>query len=227
MEKEFRTIKELVATLGDVERKLTAGELDLAGLAMACDDARELFERLVVLRHKAREARIVPIVPTKEEPWPKGEAPPKPTPAPEPPATEVAASSSIRLDTRPPEAPPRQVSLIDAIEATEGSVPQPQATKEASGDGARSASTVAEKLEKAAIGDLSKAISLSHKFWFVAELFNGDRIAYDKGIVAINATGDRIKALAFVEQQVVKQLKKPADPEALATFMDLVKRRFP
>jgi hypothetical protein len=30
-----------------------------------------------------------------------------------------------------------------------------------------------------------------------------------------------------MENEVLTKLKKPADPEALATFMDLIERRYP
>ena len=88
------------------------------------------------------------------------------------------------------------------------------------------APTLAEKLEQAAIPDLAKAISLSHKFWFVAELFNGDRITYDKSIDRLNTMPDGAAAQAFVQAEVIDKLRKPADPEALATFTELVKRRY-
>ena len=81
-------------------------------------------------------------------------------------------------------------------------------------------------MEKASTADLSKIITLSHKFWFVAELFNGDRITYEKSIDKLNGFGDLKSAQAFVADEVVAKLKKPADPEALSTFEELVKRRY-
>jgi hypothetical protein len=86
---------------------------------------------------------------------------------------------------------------------------------------------VAEKLEKAALADLGKAISLSHKFWFVAELFNGDRTAYDSSIERLNNFANVQEAQRYVQEEVIARLKKPADPEALATFAELVQRRYP
>ena len=144
--------------------------------------------------------------------------------------------SAIRLDTRPPEPAPRQVSLMDAIEASE-KLPEVTAAlhvaAQASGPQqvtstrpAQAPSSLAEKLEKASIPDLAKAISLSHKFWFVAELFNGDRITYDKTIDRLNGMGGLAEAEAFIRSELIAKLSKPADPEALATFNELVKRRY-
>lgn len=231
-DKGFRTIQELIGALSNTERGLASGSLDLEGLETACNDARELFERLVVLRHKAREAALVSSRPAPTSP-----------PAEVPPSRPAEVETpTLRLDTRPPAASPRQVSLIEAIEesTTPETDPAPPATptskapeprdsptvKPLPADAAKGPVTLAEKLERSSIQDLTKAISLSHKFWFVAELFGGDRIAYDRTIGLLNALGDRQKAVSYVETEVIGKLKKPADPEALATFMDLLQRRY-
>jgi hypothetical protein len=227
-DKSFRNMNELLAALLKAEHELASGALDVEGLEVACADARELYERLVVLRHKAREAAVTPPgrAVAREEPVPE---PVKPTP-PDP--------TAIRLDTRPTDPPSRQVSLIEAIEATEAasqgtepppaSPPEPVAATRASAPTGqkRTASTLAEKLEQAAIPDLAKAISLSHTFWFVAELFNGDRITYDKTVDLLNGLADGAAAQAYFEGEVLTKLRKPADPEALATFAELLKRRY-
>jgi hypothetical protein len=245
-DKAFRTMNELVSALAKAERELGQGALGLEGLEQACGDARELYERLVILRHKAREA-AVQMAPAPAAPPPTPSLPSKK----EEPVPLVAEPTAMRLDTRPPETAPRQVSLIEAIEATE-QVPEeeaptpaapvapqaetPKATvpmepgRDASvpvaASLAKSAPSLAEKLEKASINDLSKAISLSHKFWFVAELFNGDRITYDKTIERLNALASHAEAQGYLQAEVLDKLKKPADPEALATFQELVKRRY-
>ncbi len=239
-DKAFRNMNELLAALSQAERELASGTLGVEGLEVACADVRELYERLVVLRHKAREAAVAPA------------AKPKPAPAtvPNEPAPAMVkepapAPATIRLDTRPPETTPRQVSLIEAIEATEATGPEkpaPAAAPEpkpalaakpatapkpaAVADVKKDTPTLAEKLEQAAIPDLAKAISLSHKFWFVAELFNGDRITYDKTIDLLNSMPNGAAAKDHLEREVLAKLRKPADPEALATFNELLKRRY-
>ncbi|MBX2972584.1 MAG: hypothetical protein KF797_05740 [Flavobacteriales bacterium] len=206
-DKPFRKINELVEALSAASRELGTGTLQLNGLETACGDARELYERLVVLRHKAREAatgHAATPPPTAAAPNKMREAAPEQEQAP------------LRLDTRPaPEPASRQTSLIEAIEHTEQEKMPAKAP----------APSLAEKMEKAAVSDLNKAISLSQKFWFVAELFNGDRTAYDKAIEQLNTGKDVTGAMAFVQNEVVAKLKKPADPEAVSSFTDLVQRR--
>lgn len=221
-DKPFRRINELVAALAAADKGLTNGDLSADGLEAACDDARELYERLIVLRHKAREAMVDR---PAEEP---ATAKPGQNVLREPASPAVTEERPVRLDTRPPTEPPsRQTSLIDAIEHTEKQEPAKATTPTAAPERSpKAAPSVAEKLEKAAVADLGKAISLSHKFWFVAELFNGDRITYDKSIEKLNTLKDLSEAKAFIAAEVVAKLKKPADPEALATFNELVERRY-
>ena len=242
-DKGFRSLEELVDRLAEVKRKLADGSIGLEGLDQACDDAREAYERLVVLRHKAREARTAAAArkPAAAE-APQEQASETPQAAAEK-APEVAEPPpvAIRLDTRAGDAAPRQTSLIEAIEETEKpgkrkeraeSKPQAaQVKKDTPADGpAKKKSdptpSVAERLGKAPISNLGKSIALSQKFWFVAELFNGDRISYDRTIDLLDGMNDLGTARQYIEREVLTKLPAAAGEEVLATFMDLVERRF-
>lgn len=224
-DKRFRTISELVAALTTAERGLATGALGHEGLEAACTDARDLYERLVVLRHKAREAAVGATTATAVG---KAEVVVPQTPVVKEPMV-VAEAKPVRLDTRPvQEVSPRQTSLIEAIAHTEQEGSSGPSTVEGMkpGTAAKPQTSLAEKMEKAALVDLGKAISLSHKFWFVAELFNGDRITYEKAIEKLNGLSGAGEAQAYLENEVLAKLKKPADPEALTTFTELVQRRY-
>lgn len=194
---------ELTASIERALRDMEAGRLDAQGLERCTEEARSLYERLVVLRHKLREAAA--------------HAPPPP----------VATAPPMRLDTRPPEAT-RQTSLIDAIAETEAPPPPkakaPKAT--AAPPPAAPKTTVADRLEQAPVADLHKAIALSQKFWFVAELFQGQRERYEKAIDAINAFQGLDEAKAFIDSDVLGVLPKPPGEDVLTTFLELVQRRF-
>lgn len=234
----FKKMRDLITALTDAERNMQAGGLSHEALEQACINARDLYERLIVLRHKAREAQLSGRT--------RNDAPA--SMAAEAKAIDDLAKVNepppIRLDTRPQEVSPRQTSLIEAIEATQEppektdrpkeapkapvaekkveEKPTPPAIKRAA-----PAPSLAEKLNKASIPSLAKAISLSHKFWFVSELFNGDRIGYEKSIIAIDEMHDRALAESYIRTEVIAKLKKPADPTAVATLMELIERRFP
>lgn len=212
-DKGYRPMTALIASLQRAAEGMQSGSLGLDGLDRAVGDARELYERLVVLRHKAREHAHVKAS--------KAVPPPEPPPAPIPPAP---APPTIRLDTRP--ADPRQISLIEAITDTVEEKPPQPAAKPTPPPAAKAPESLAERLEKARISDLGKAISVSHKFWFTAELFGGDKGAYESGIARLNAAADAQGAMAILEGELLAKLQKPPAPEALETFIELLQRRF-
>ncbi len=270
-EKGYTRINELVAALNGALLDMEQGRLGAQGLERTTEEARELYERLVVLRHKVREARAAMSAKASAEKV-------APTPlvpdvvhqtTPEPPAkAEAAERPSMRLDTRP-DVSPRQTSLIDAIAEHEEPVtpkkpvapaipsssekavspkaeemavvapaPEPkpaevmeavaktEAPKPVPVPPAKRGSSLADRMEHAPISDLGKAISLSQKFLFLAELFGGQSAVYEKAIDTINGYKALEEAKQFLDTEVIAKLKRSPDPEALSSFMDLVERRF-
>ncbi len=227
-------MNELILSVQQALAKLEEGKLALPELEQCTDDARAVYERLVVLRHKAREAFVEA---SKQAANAEAEAV----------AAAEVAKAPIRLDTRPEtrpaEPPPHQTSLIDAIAESETppvDPPKPVATQpapvatpplpkvkpaEPPVKATRSAS-VADRMEHAQVADLRKAIALSQKFWFVAELFGGERDRYEKAIDALNAMVDSGTAEDFVRNEVLGKLAKAPGEEVGNAFMDLVQRRF-
>jgi len=224
---------ELIEQIRKALGELDQGRLDLDGVDRTAEQARSLYERLVVLRHKAREVRVVPPPPRATEP------PPAPPPVEMPP---------MRLDTRPSEVTPRQTSLIDAIAETEtapappppaapapkpgapradgrAETPAPKKPPETPKPAAKNAS-LADKLEKGPVADLHKAIALSQKFWFVAELFQGQRERYEKSIDKLNGLTSAEEARTFVDKEIVAALGKSPDADALRSFLELIERRY-
>lgn len=221
--KPTERMNELLASLQQAVQALGTGSLSAEGLEQATAEAQALYERLVVLRHKMRERAQA-----------KPAAPVEPPPAqPEMPA--------LKLDTRPAEPVVRQTSLIDAIAETEneGGRRKPKRTTPAPGGASAPAppvpstehplpssrSSLADRLEHAPIKDLHKAIALSQKFWFVAELFGGQRERYERTIDALNAAPDLDSAKAVVKE-VEAKLSKPPSDDVLKIFTELVERRF-
>jgi len=221
----------IVENLSRALRELESGQLDRAGLERACADAQALYERLVVLRHKAREG-VRPLAVPDEEPASPG-----------PGLVPTSDMPPLRLETRPGEPPPRQTSLIDAIAESEvppsppakatppervrgTSQPPRKPERTGTGNAERPGPTLGDKLERAPIADLHKAIALSQKFWFVAELFGGQRDRYEKAVDAINTLASVDEAQAYIAAEVVAKAPRPPAEDALNTFNELVERRF-
>lgn len=218
-------LQELVRSLQQAMARLEEGKLGLAELEECTEQARAVFERLVVLRHKAREAAVAAHFRQPAE-----------VAAP-PPAVAEPEAPAIRLDTRPPEAHPQQTSLIDAIAETENTAPpgpvpaappaRPETTRqEAARKQPAPPRTVADKLEQAPVADLRKAIALSQKFWFVAEMFGGDRKRYEDALDALNAMANMEQARAYMADEVLAKLAKPPGEEVVHSFTELLQRRF-
>lgn len=270
-EKGYTRINELVAALNGALLDMEQGRLGAQGLERTTEDARELYERLVVLRHKVREARAAMSAKAAEEkvvpPLVATEVVPEVAPE-QPAKAEAPERPSMRLDTRP-DVSPRQTSLIDAIAEHEEPVtpkkpvapaipsssekapepkveevamvapapepkplevrhaaPETEVVKPASAPPAKRGSSLADRMEHAPISDLGKAISLSQKFLFLAELFGGQSAVYEKAIDTINGYKALEEAKQFLDTEVIAKLKRSPDPEALSSFMDLVERRF-
>ena len=248
---------QLLANLEQALRDLDAGNLDLDGLDKASKQAQSLYERLVVLRHKAREGH-------------RPTAPSTPLSVVKEPQAISAELPSMRLDTRPSETSPRQTSLIDAIAETEtkpakkavpaiaektpaapvseekppaqppispipvevksfdtgGNTPPRSKPAKPAEKTTPKGPTLADKLEHAPVTDLHKAIALSQKFWFVAELFAGQRERYEKAIDSINGLKTLEDATAFVATEVLSKTGKPPAEDAVKAFSELVERRF-
>ena len=263
----YERMNELIATIQRALSDLEAGKLSHQGLEECTEEARALYERLIVLRHKARETATRP---SATFPGPV-------TVKPDVPSAPIATEAPpMRLDTRPVEVSPRQTSLIDAI-AEIGSKPAKKAPKALAIAEAKTAPpviepvqanaavekpdvvklaaepapakavaekpmaktvmpkaapktapapTLADKMEHAPITDLHKAIALSQKFWFVAELFGGQRENYEKAINAINAAKSIEQARTYIDSEVTAKLPKPPSADVLSAFMELVERRF-
>ncbi len=214
-------MNELIRSLQQAMARLELGKLGLDELEQATLNAQAIYERFVVLRHKGREAAVLSARPHAPE-----------VAEPPPPATVDEAMPPLRLDTRPHEVPPQQTSLIDAIAETENPTPRPKAeaplppAKPVPRKEAERVLTVADKMGHAPVQDLAKAISLSQKFWFVTELFGGDRKRYDEALQALNAKTSLEEAMNYLREEVTAKLATPPGEEVTATFHELLQRRF-
>lgn len=111
MEK-FKSIPELIQSLNQLALRINKGSVGLEEFEVTLRDARELYERLVILRYKAIEDRNLMGM--------SQQAPPEPE------KKEQATESSGETELAP-----KQISLIDSIEeiAREATPPAPTAEK--------------------------------------------------------------------------------------------------
>jgi hypothetical protein len=234
---KFKRIQDLAATVLAGIDELNLGNLSIDQLEVLTENSRELYERLVILRHKAYDQNI------------KG----KESPAPEK-VEEPSNGFSIPFKIETPVAP-NQVSLIDAIEEVtkqeeivatvepviekpaplvEKAVPPAMSVNSANAVAAESlndrlskavgaVNTLAQKLEHTPIPDLKRAITLNQRFQFSKELFKGNNQDYEVAIDRLNSI-NRDEALSHLEQLKSKYAWNN-ESQVTLDFIDLIERR--
>ena len=235
-EANFQRMSELVASLSAGVHAMESGELGQSALEELTRSAGDLYERLVILRHKAYEANSqrmeirqetqnADAVSAQEE--------------------STLAEISFSIDT-PKMENPAQVSLIDAIEEvvkeqevfTETPINQTasatlfenmNAGHEVESVNTRLGreqvvqETVAKKLSSQPIEDLKRAITLNQRFQFSRELFQGSSQEYEIAIDQLN-NGSREQAMSYLDGLSTKYAWD-TESSIASDFIDLVTRR--
>lgn len=217
MENHFIPLQSLAQQLADQLNGLYSGKNKKDSLEQMVNNSRELYERLIVLRHKAYEQEVQP-TPTEsiEVEMPVftldleesvNDVPamePETSIAFEPEAEAQEEISSIEI-TPEIEVDTRQVNLMDMIEE----VIQEKTTPPAEDNTPiislneilaqqQTQHTILKALEKAPIEDLKKSITMNQRFQFARELFKGDSEQYELSISELN-NASREKAMEIFE----------------------------
>ncbi|MCZ4407861.1 hypothetical protein O3Q51_03515 [Cryomorphaceae bacterium 1068] len=231
----FMTIQDIIRQLEELGTKLEAGRLEAEEVIEMADLSRDLYERLVVIRHKSyedliREEREAEIV---EEP--KAETPEVAPAATEKEViteaisedeTEIAATdeavSGPVIPMGSAEVSPNQISLIDSIEEI-------KRMEQSLNDKFHEKSdekSLAQKLKQKPIEDLVSAIGINQKFRFISQLFNDDQTAFEGSIQKLNRFGSYIEADEYIQNTLSEQYGwNPKDP-AVKELIDLAQRRY-
>lgn len=245
---QYKSMLELTVELKQYLATIAEGEGDVEKLEEMVGHARELYERLVVMRHKAFEdvaeesAPVSKVQPEAVEETPEPpEVEEKPQAAipfsvdagaiedaepenAEEPATAKPEDSTPETEEETTEEedeasiPDNQTSLIDAIEEIKGGSLVEKFAAE------NDEESLVEKLEKAPIGDLVSAISLNQKFQFINELFGGDNERYLAEIESFNSMdswNSAKKVLAALNDELSWE-----EGEAQEEFIELIQRRY-
>ncbi|MBY0348913.1 MAG: hypothetical protein K2W79_11695 [Hydrotalea flava] len=85
---------------------------------------------------------------------------------------------------------------------------------------------LAATLQEAPIKDLHKAIGINDRYLFVNELFHGDETMFERSIKTINGFASFPEASFWMEKELKLKLGWQDENETIATFYQLVKRRF-
>lgn len=248
MENHFIPLQSLAQQLTDQLNHLYSGQYKKESLESMVSNARDLYERLVVLRHKAYEQEVN--TQTVEEATISDvsfELPTFTLDLSDISENNTNTSSEPQLNAEHIEsiADQRQVNLMDMIEevtksdnspdmeitesfievSTEPTLSEPTPIVSLNDilSQNQNTSTILNRLEKSKIDDLKKSITMNQRFQFARELFNGDSEQYEITISALNNCEPE-KALELFQSN--KQ-KWSWDETSIAfiELLDLVQRR--
>ncbi len=253
MENHFIPLQSLAQQLTDQLNHLYSGQYKKESLESMVNNARDLYERLVVLRHKAYEQEVN--INSDEETSNSSIEVELPTFTLD--LSDISAienNNSTVEELNPTQiesmADQRQVNLMDMIEevtktdhSTDVETTETflaETPSEISTDSIQleptpiislndilsqnqNTSTILNRLEKSKIDDLKKSITMNQRFQFARELFNGDSEQYE---ITISALNNCEADKAFEMFQNYKQ-KWAWDETSIAfiELLDLVQRR--
>lgn len=233
------TIQDIIRQLDELGEKLEAGRLAAEEVVEMADLSRDLYERLVVIRHKSyedliREGRELEIV---EEPQSEGlESTSEDYVATEENVIDDALSGDsldgeqrlVESEDGPvipignAEVSPNQISLIDSIEE----IKQMEQSLNEKFHDITDEKSLAQRLRKKPIADLTQSIGINQKFRFVSQLFKEDKSAFEAAVVKINAFNSYIEADEYIQNTLSEQYGWNPKDHVVKELVDLAQRRF-
>jgi len=229
MEK-FKSIPELIQSLNHLATRINKGTVGLEEFEVTLRDARELYERLVILRYKAIEDRNLMGSPRQADIFEAAPEVEESKPAPK----QISLIDSIEEIKREKVSPPMEIVESKAeIEkpapvATKPIVvtPPPVPPSSRAPKEVEQKESVAEKLSHTPIKDLSVAIGLNQKFQFIKELFQADADAYKSAVSKLNSFSGGAEAEQFLRNELMATYGWNDEEPLVISFTELVQRRY-
>ncbi len=244
MDTSFKSLDEIVKNISEQIKKINKGDLSLPEIELLTSNAQELYERLVVIRHKAFEKianaesvdsitaeldvedeAVIPVVEEKEE--------------------ETFFDLTAEEDNSTNDAETDMLfdftEAVEDVKITETKVVDEKVVKESSSksinekfEGKNSLNDVfkntkknslADKLKFSPIDNLKSHININQKFSFVSNLFNGDNDNYNQAIEKLNNFQSSDDARVFLNELSQKNNWDAEDGNVIA-FVELVERKY-
>jgi hypothetical protein len=227
----FQPLKELTSTLAEKLEQLSNGQLKRTEIEAITDQAREIYERLVIIRFKSYENSANEEV----------EAIPSAKPVqPVPEATEheelmmfdftasEVAEQSEELESDVVENNSTETSSLEpniTVGEEKRNISHETSDKSLNDNFKKDDGSVAGKFEKAPIADLKEHIGINRKFLYVNELFSSDGNAYNAAINDLNSCASKTEALTKIAALKSAHTWKEDNPTVIG-FIELVERRY-
>jgi hypothetical protein len=235
MEK-FKSVPELIQSLNNLTTRINKGTVGLEEFETTLRDARELYERLVILRYKAIEDRNLMGAPRQAdifENLPPAVAEPE-TEEIKPAVKQISLIDSIEeikrekvsppmeiIEPKPEVEKPAPVAEKKVVTPPPHILPSSRAPKDVELKG-----SVAEKMSHTPIKDLKVAIGLNQKFQFIKELFDADADAYKSAVSKLNSFSGGTEAEQYLRNELMATYGWDEEEPLVISFTELVQRRY-
>ena len=209
----YQNLNDLVEEIKSGLLKLENSELSVTDVDAIQANAKELFERLTVLKYLALE-RLA-------------DGSKNDISSQESRDSEDAEIQPIKIRIGNPEekVPENQTNLLDAIE--ESGVELEQSDAENLNQKLASASkSVADKLKAQPIPDLNTAIGSNQKYLFMNDLFEGERDEFHNSIAELNKFDSFLDADNYIRNNLVSKYNWDMESASAVRFMELIERRY-
>ena len=209
----YQNLNDLVEEIKSGLLKLENSELSVTDVDAIQANAKELFERLTVLKYLALE-RLA-------------DGSKNDISSQESLDSEDAEIQPIKIKIGNPEekVPENQTNLLDAIE--ESGVELEQSDAENLNQKLASASkSVADKLKAQPIPDLNTAIGINQKYLFMNDLFEGERDEFHNSIAELNKFDSFLDADNYIRNNLVAKYNWDMESASAVRFMELIERRY-
>ena len=226
----YKNISSLINTLSEGLKKLEEGALRSDQITLLLEDARSLHERLAVLQYMSYEKELEENK-IKSKKAIKGQE-------------EKSQDKTIQLNfgtNEEVESNDKQINLLDAID--EEIVKTDSKDKETSSENEQknlnssgsvnekfaqktSQLSIADRLGKQPISDLSKAIGINEKFLFINDLFKGENIDYNSAIHELNAFNSFEEAQDYIQTVLQPKYQWKLKNSSEKKFIKFIERRY-
>ena len=217
----YKNLYALISTLSEGVKKMEKGKLNPLQVELLLDDARSLHERLAVIQYLSFEKQV-----KSEQEDENKEADIKPK--------KKKKGFGIRFDSiEKQEELPKQIDLEDSIDEvlevnTESISEKPANALGSINDqfSSNETASLADKLGKQPIKDLTTAIGINEKFLFIEELFSGDADAFKAAISSLNTMESFDQASAYINEQLMGKYKWKPKGSVEKKLIGLIERRY-
>lgn len=243
----FQSLDQLVKNISDNIIELNNGQLNSSEIENLTENARNLYERLIVIRHKAYEKFGEPTKAIVEE------VIETPTTVNESIIEEDSIFDFASEETVKDSIEEEDMMSFDFSETIEEVIPpiieEPTPVVEnivesktsenesaslgeslsnnntSLNDAFKSSSSLGDKLNQSKIDDLKTHIDINKKFSFISDLFNGSNENYNEAINALNvcSSGDEARN---VLGELAQKNSWDVEEVTVSIFVDLIERRY-